>query len=128
MSDETELTTADLAGREAPDEADVGEARDEAEGAGADGAGLQPLLPGEEAESFRGRWTELQTRFVDEPKEAVQGADALVAELMKRLAESFAGERETLEQQWSGGGEASTEDLRVALQRYRSFFERLLST
>ena len=52
---------------------------------------------------------------------------ALVADVMKRLAESFASERGTLEKQWDRGDNVTTEDLRVALQRYRTFFDRLLS-
>ena len=65
---------------------------------------------------------------MDEPRDAVERADALVAELMQHLARTFAREREALEQQWAGGGEAGTEELRIALQRYRSFFQRLLAT
>jgi hypothetical protein len=87
----------------------------------------EPLLPADDIDDLGLRWTELQSRFVDEPQDAVQGADALVAELMQRLATMFAGEREKLEAQWSSGDEVSTEDLRVALQRYRSFFQRLLA-
>jgi hypothetical protein len=87
----------------------------------------QPLFAGDEAEGFRGRWTEIQTGFVDEPRRAVEDADALVAEVMQRLAETFSSERATLEKEWDGDGEPSTEDLRVGLQRYRSFFDRLLS-
>ena len=86
-----------------------------------------PLLDEEAADEFRERWQKTQADFVDDPRSAVTTADALVAELMKRLAEEFARERSELEKQWSAGGEASTEDLRVALQRYRSFFSRLLS-
>jgi hypothetical protein len=63
---------------------------------------------------------------VDEPRRTVEQADELVAEVMKRLAEGFAAERERLEQQWGRGEDVSTEDLRLALQRYRSFFQRLL--
>ena len=77
---------------------------------------------------LRRRWTDVQAGFVDEPRQAVQQADSLVAEVMKQLAETFAQERSHLEQQWDRGGDVSTEDLRVALRRYRSFFERLLST
>lgn len=73
------------------------------------------------------RWTEIQTGFVDEPQEAVRQADALVAEAIQRLAETFAREKSALEEQWSRGGEVTTEDLRQALRRYRSFFDRLLS-
>ena len=77
---------------------------------------------------FRTRWESIQTAFVDSPRQAVEDADGLVAELMQRLAQTFTQERESLEGQWSRGDDVSTEDLRVALQRYRSFFERLLST
>jgi len=86
-----------------------------------------PLLPAGEMDGYKGRWTEIQGSFVDEPRRAVEQADGLVAEVIKRLAEVFADERGKLEDQWGSGGEADTEDLRVALQRYRSFFERLLS-
>lgn len=85
------------------------------------------LFNDDEARGFRARWDAIQTGFVDEPRSAVEQADALVDETMKRLTEVFASERGTLEQQWSRGENASTEDLRVALKRYRSFFERLLS-
>jgi hypothetical protein len=118
------ITTADLAGGTTSD-ADEPVARD----TGAKTTErLEPLLAGDDAGDFRGRWESIQTSFVDEPRDAVQRADALVAELMQRLAQTFARERETLEQQWAGGGEAGTEELRIALQRYRSFFERLLAT
>jgi hypothetical protein len=88
----------------------------------------EPLLPTADAGTFRERWYELQTAFVDDPREAVQEAHSLVGELMQSLSQTFAREREALEERWSGGGEPSTEDLRVALQRYRTFFERLLET
>src|SRR4051812_48923762 len=91
------------------------------------GAGdATPLLA--DADGFQSRWEEIQVRFVDEPRGAVEDADALVATVMQRLAEGFAQEREQLEAQWGRGEDISTEDLRVALQRYRSFFQRLLST
>jgi hypothetical protein len=86
-----------------------------------------PLFPAGEATTFRARWGEAQTSFVDEPRHAVEQADGLVAEMMQRLASVFADERNKLEEQWSRGDDISTEDLRVALQRYRSFFDRLLS-
>lgn len=85
------------------------------------------LLPDDQGTEFHGRWESIQTTFVDDPRNAVENADALVAELMQRLADGFARERERLEGQWSRGEDVSTEDLRVALQRYRSFFRRLLS-
>jgi hypothetical protein len=87
----------------------------------------EPLFPAGEAGTFRTRWTEVQTGFVDEPRHAVEQADGLVAEMMKQLAEVFADERSKLEEQWSRGNDISTEDLRQALRRYRSFFDRLLS-
>jgi hypothetical protein len=85
------------------------------------------LLPDDQGTEFQGRWETIQVTFVDDPREAVSNADALVAELMQRLADGFAQERERLEGQWSRGEDVSTEDLRVVLQRYRSFFRRLLS-
>jgi hypothetical protein len=86
-----------------------------------------PLFPNNELEELRNRWSGVQTAFVDEPRSAVEQADSLVASAMKRLAEVFAEERSRLEQQWDRGDNVSTEDLRIALQRYRSFFQRLLS-
>jgi hypothetical protein len=86
-----------------------------------------PLLAGDVVNELRKRWTDIQAGFVDEPRRAVEQADGLVAEAIKRLAETFANERNQLEGQWDRGGDVSTEDLRQALQRYRSFFSRLLS-
>jgi hypothetical protein len=88
----------------------------------------EPLLDAQLSTDFQLRWEEVQTRFVDEPRGAVEDADGLVANVMQQLAEGFAQERERLEAQWGRGEDISTEDLRVALQRYRSFFRRLLST
>ena len=86
-----------------------------------------PLFEQGETEEFRSRWNNIQVQFVDEPRRSVEQADELVAQTMKRLAEMFARERERLEQDWDRGDNVSTEDLRIALQRYRSFFDRLLS-
>src|SRR4051812_48503129 len=85
------------------------------------------LFPSGEAETFRTRWVEVQTGFVDEPRKAVEQADGLVAEMMQRLAQVFADERSKLERQWSQGDDVSTEDLRLGLRRYRAFFDRLLA-
>ena len=87
----------------------------------------EALFPAAEIDALRTRWEAIQTGFVDEPKTAVTEADALVAQAVTRLAEVFAEERTTLEKQWGHEGNISTEDLRVALRRYRSFFDRLLS-
>ena len=86
-----------------------------------------PLFSSEEAKDFRARWDAIQVSFVDEPRRVVEQADSLVAVAMKRLAEMFAAERTKLEGQWDRGDNVSTEDLRLALRRYRSFFGRLLS-
>jgi hypothetical protein len=85
-----------------------------------------PLFSESEMGDFRSQWSKLQTGFVDEPRRTVEGADQLVTAVMQRLAEGFANERSGLEKQWDRGDNVSTEDLRVALQRYRSFFDRLL--
>jgi hypothetical protein len=90
-------------------------------------AGLEPLFDKQRANELRDRWQALQARFVDDPRDTVQEADSLVAELLQELARTFSEARANLEQQWSGGGDVSTEDLRVTLQRYRSFFERVLA-
>jgi hypothetical protein len=133
------LTTADLAGatahqyQEPNDEAaTAAQARTEAadgtesRATGVPAAQTTPLLPSDATQEFRTRWESVQTGFVDEPRRAVEQADGLVAEAIQQLAKSFADERGKLEAQWSQGDDISTEDLRVALQRYRAFFERLL--
>ncbi len=89
--------------------------------------GVGPLLPPDFVQDLRSRWDRVQTGFVDEPRTAVQQADELVANAMKRIAESFAEARNGLERQWDRGDQVSTEDLRIALRKYRAFFQRLLS-
>ncbi len=86
-----------------------------------------PLFVQGDSDGFRTRWSGIQTGFVDEPRRAVEEADALVGEVMKRLTDSFTEERRRLEGAWDRNESVSTEDLRVAMQRYRSFFERLLA-
>jgi hypothetical protein len=120
---EGNLSTRDIASEPEPtNEADEPLTRDEH-----DGAEREPLLPGDQSQEFTGRWQEIQTGFVDEPRSSVEQADRLVADLMQKLAARFADERERLESQWDRGDDVSTEDLRLALTRYRSFFDRLLS-
>lgn len=112
------LTTAALAGAGQAAPAPVAPAQ----------AGAAPaLFPEQESGDLKARWDAIQASFVDEPRQAVEHADSLVASAMQRLAEIFAEERSGLEAQWDRGDNVSTEDLRVALQRYRSFFTRLLS-
>ncbi len=87
----------------------------------------EALLPSDAAERYRSEWEQIQGAFVDEPRVAVERADTLVEDLMERLAAGFSNERARLEEQWESGDDVSTEDLRVALTRYRAFFERLLA-
>jgi hypothetical protein len=132
-----DLTTADLAQGRTQNRPEPGEPKPMAsERVSADSNRVHPireehdstpLFPNNELENLRNRWKEVQTAFVDEPRRAVEQADGLVASAMKRLAEVFAEERSKLEKQWDRGDTVSTEDLRVALQRYRTFFHRLLS-
>ena len=87
-----------------------------------------PLLAAEQTERLTERWEEIQASFVDRPQDAVKAADALVSDLVERVTGTLAKERQRLEQQWSRGDDVDTEDLRVALRKYRSFFDRLLTT
>ncbi|WP_225829993.1 hypothetical protein [Streptomyces sp. NK08204] len=89
---------------------------------------MPQLLSDEEERDYRDRWQEIQGRFVDDPREAVHDADMLVADVMRTLAATFAERKKDLEGQWSVGEEVDTEQLRGALRRYRSFFNRLLGT
>jgi hypothetical protein len=86
------------------------------------------LMGGQEMQKFSSQWTSIQAAFVDEPRKAVEQADRLVEEVIQHMSKSFANERQNLEGQWSRGDQVSTEDLRVALQRYRQFFQSLLRT
>jgi hypothetical protein len=117
---EEHLTTADLAdvARRGTETVNGGVPRPNAN---------RPLFPEQVANDFRSKWDRIQTSFVDEPRTDVQQADELVAQAIKRLAESFAEERNRLESQWDRGDQVNTEDLRVSLQTYRSFFQRLLA-
>ena len=129
LQQQDDRTIEGARGRE-PTRAAVGEpAATMAPDAGAAGASTAgPLLAADDAEGFRARWTDVQTGFVDAPRQAVEQADELVAEVMQHLARTFADERRRLEGHWDRGDEISTDDLRTAFQRYRSFFERLLAT
>jgi hypothetical protein len=101
--------------------------RDDAdEPIGRDEGGLEPLFDSGRAQELRERWHGLQASFVDDPRATVGEADTLVAELLRDLAQSFDQARSSLEEQWTRGDDVSTEELRLTLQRYRSFFERLL--
>ncbi|HET9029889.1 MAG TPA: hypothetical protein VFN49_06900 [Candidatus Aquilonibacter sp.] len=84
------------------------------------------FLPENRMNDLREQWNDVQAEFVDDPRRAVQEAQSLVRSLVDELTDTFRRERETLESQWNSGGNADTEALRVTLQRYRSFFNRLL--
>jgi hypothetical protein len=86
-----------------------------------------PLFEKSEAEQFRTHWLEIQSRFVDDPSVAVKDADDLVSDVIKNITRTFSDKRLSLENQWKSGDKVSTEDLRVAMKRYRSFFNRLLT-
>jgi hypothetical protein len=88
---------------------------------------LKSLFTTDEEQNFRSRWQNIQTGFVDEPRRAVEQADELVAEIMHKLAQSFSDQRNHLESEWERSDKISTEELRLALRSYRSFFDRLLS-
>jgi hypothetical protein len=139
--DTEELTTADLARANRgldvqPTEIDAGRSKpvrsEIASSATSENrpvpiAEASPLFPEDQLRELKSRWDKIQTGFVDEPRAAVEEADGLVASTMQQLASAFSKERTNLEQQWDRGDNVSTEDLRVAFQRYRSFFRRLLS-
>ncbi len=86
-----------------------------------------PLFVNNEAEKFRSQWLDIQSRFVDDPRDSVKKADELVEDVINNITKTFAQERTSLENQWTSGDNVSTEDLRVAIKRYRSFFNRLLT-
>jgi hypothetical protein len=111
LESENKLTTSDIAARNTAHDQNPSES----------------LLMESDRETYVNQWSEIQGKFVDEPKASVQEADTLVAGVIQKLATKFAEERQNLEQQWGSGGEANTEDLRQALQHYRTFFQRLLA-
>jgi len=131
-------TSPTTSGRQSASSAEGGASEDTATAErGADRAGAQrspdrddgqaPLFAADEGDRLRGEWESVQAAFVDDPRAAVQRANALVSEVVQNLTESFTTAQSGLEQQWSQGEDVSTEDLRQALHRYRSFFDRLLN-
>jgi hypothetical protein len=133
-SDQSQAHQAQAPGAQAHQaQADGGQAHQaqadggQAHQAQADRPPANQLLSGPDLDAVTRRWHDIQAGFVDAPQQAVKDADALVADLMNRLTQLFAAERRQLESQWSRGDQVSTEELRVSLQRYRSFFQRLLS-
>ena len=115
-----ELRTADIAEGQP-----ISRERPKVDEAERDGA--TPLFATNDAERYRARWQDVQARFVDTPRESVEAADTLVAEVIKQLATVFADQQKELESAIQRDGKLSTEEFRIAFQRYRSFFDRLLS-
>jgi len=109
-----------------PDKAPIGESFPHEAPVGANAGSSVALLTPEDSQRFRTIWNEVQGKFVDEPRAAVEQADALVSEVIEQITQMFANEHTSLEGQWKEGKEVSTEDLRQALLRYHSFFRRLV--
>lgn len=131
IKDGSKPSTSDIAAaapnRSAPSAVSIDDGRAAPDGPRPTEDKAAPLFASGDASGYRTRWDAIQTGFVDEPRKAVEEADTLVAEVMRRLAEVFADERKRLEAEWERTDRVSTEDLRQAMRRYRSFFERLLS-
>ena len=121
VSDGPSLAQDERLIEEQPQETDVPPA------AGAEPSADELLFADDNLSVLRSRWDDVQTAFVDDPTKCVQEADALVAEVVDQLAAGFADARSRLEAQWARGEDVSTEDLRIALRRYREFFQRLLA-
>jgi len=128
IHDETRLTTADLASASPRSEGQNPNGLMRPADAHAPEGKMEAVFSPDDVNQLRPQWNAIQTKFIDEPRGSVEEADALVASTIRRLAESFANERAKLESQWAQGADVSTEDLRLALRRYRSFFDRLLTT
>jgi hypothetical protein len=112
--------------RTVADVSSMGEAATHEAPIGSNSGSSVTLINREESELLRTRWNEIQGKFVDEPRAAVQQADALVSEVVENITQIFASELSSLKGQWNQGNDFSTEDLRKALQHYRSFFNRLV--
>jgi hypothetical protein len=129
---ERNLTTADLTASSnssmtSPNDRPVTATNTEATHTEKEESSLAPLFTANAAKAFRSRWDVVQRGFVDDPQEAVHAGDELVAQVIKSLAESFSEQRSALEGELNQADRLSTENLRLALRRYRSFFERLLA-
>ncbi|MFC9283041.1 hypothetical protein [Streptomyces collinus] len=128
QGDDAAAPATDLSEETTPAQPQAPEAPEAQETSGLLDEELPQLLADDEERAFRDRWQTVQNRFVDDPRQAVHDADTLVAEVMQTLATTFAQHKKDLEGQWGEGRQVDTEELRGALRRYRSFFNRLLST
>ena len=127
MEEKEKQSNVDVIEEEIENDQSVEEKTDESK-ASVSEAEFLPLFENDEAEKFRSQWLDIQSRFVDNPGDSVKEADELVADVIKSITRSFADRRISLENQWnSGENNVSTEDLRMSIKRYRSFFNRLLS-
>lgn len=84
-------------------------------------------LKGDEVDDLKSRWKVIQIEFVDEPRKSVEQADALVVEALDRIELVFKNQRTILNERWLNHEDVQTEDLRIALQSYRSFLNRILA-
>ena len=123
----TEPTSAQSVGTEPPPTRTAETDPSPAETVGTEASTRESLFGGDKLSDLRSRWEHVQAGFVDDPRESVQQADGLVSDVVDQLTTGFSEARSRLEAQWARGEEGSTEDLRLALKRYREFFERLLA-
>ena len=123
----TDPTTAQSVGTQPPPARTVETDPSTAATVGTDPSTEESLFGNDKLSDLRSRWDHVQSGFVDDPRESVQQADGLVSDVVDQLTTGFSEARSRLEAQWARGEEASTEDLRLALKRYREFFERLLA-
>jgi hypothetical protein len=127
MADQSDQAESAHTGEEQMRNEQITEERNEQNKRMQDDEKFAPLFERDEAEQFRAQWLDIQSRFVDDPSISVKDADELVASIIKNITRNFADKRMALETQWKSGDDVSTEDLRVTMKRYRSFFDRLLT-
>jgi hypothetical protein len=88
--------------------------------------GSKAFFSPNEADGFRARWESIQVGFVDDPRTSVQSAAQLIGDAMKRLSEEVATERRKFETSSRRENGKATEEMRLLLRRYRSFFKHLM--
>lgn len=130
---DTERDSLDASPGDIPRDPSSERVRSETEASTGPGASTQwnahpGLLPDDDLDGYQQRWDDIQVRFIDEPRQSVREADELVDEVTRRIAERFTSSRKDFEERWETDNEPTTEELRQALQRYRDFFKRLVST
>jgi hypothetical protein len=88
-------------------------------------AALAALWNDADRQRIRGRWQELQLRFIDDPHLVAGEAERLVQEAVSALTSSLDARRSQLHQQRAARG-LDTENLRASLRDYREFLDRIL--